>query len=47
MIAMPIAGQLSDRTGPGKIVPFGLLAIIGVGALAHPDRRRHVLLAAA
>ena len=29
MIAMPLAGVLSDRTGPGKIVPFGLLAIIG------------------
>jgi EmrB/QacA subfamily drug resistance transporter len=28
MIAMPAAGILSDRTGPGKIVPFGLLAII-------------------
>jgi MFS family permease len=26
---MPVAGILSDRTGPGKIVPFGLLAIIG------------------
>ena len=29
MLAMPIAGQLADRTGPGRIVPFGLLAIIG------------------
>ncbi len=28
MIAMPVAGMLSDRTGPGKIVPFGLVAII-------------------
>ncbi|HWD65989.1 MAG TPA: DHA2 family efflux MFS transporter permease subunit [Solirubrobacteraceae bacterium] len=28
MIAMPIAGQLADRTGPGKIVPFGLITII-------------------
>ena len=28
MIAMPIAGQLADRTGPGRIVPFGLLAVI-------------------
>jgi MFS family permease len=27
MIAMPIAGQLADRTGPGRIVPFGLLAV--------------------
>jgi MFS family permease len=29
MLAMPVAGILSDRTGPGKIIPFGLLAIIG------------------
>jgi EmrB/QacA subfamily drug resistance transporter len=29
MLAMPIAGQLADRTGSGRIVPFGLLAIIG------------------
>jgi MFS family permease len=28
MIGMPIAGQLADRTGPGKIVPFGLIGII-------------------
>jgi EmrB/QacA subfamily drug resistance transporter len=28
MIAMPIAGQLSDRTGSGRIVPFGLLGVI-------------------
>jgi hypothetical protein len=28
MLAMPIAGQLSDRTGPGMIVPFGLVGII-------------------
>jgi EmrB/QacA subfamily drug resistance transporter len=28
MLAMPMAGQLSDRTGPGRIVPFGLVAII-------------------
>ena len=39
MIAMPIAGQLADRTGPGRIVPFGLIAVAlsvlwltGVGA---------------
>jgi EmrB/QacA subfamily drug resistance transporter len=29
MISMPIAGQLSDRTGAGRIVPFGLLAVLG------------------
>jgi EmrB/QacA subfamily drug resistance transporter len=29
MLAMPLAGQLADRTGSGRIVPFGLLAIIG------------------
>jgi EmrB/QacA subfamily drug resistance transporter len=28
MIAMPIAGQLSDRTGSGRIVPFGLLGVV-------------------
>jgi EmrB/QacA subfamily drug resistance transporter len=28
MLAMPIAGQLSDRTGSGRIVPFGMLGII-------------------
>ena len=28
MLAMPLAGQLADRTGSGRIVPFGLLATI-------------------
>ncbi|MFI7587524.1 DHA2 family efflux MFS transporter permease subunit [Spongisporangium articulatum] len=28
MIAMPIAGTLADRTGIGRIVPFGLLAVL-------------------
>ncbi len=27
MLAMPLAGQLSDRTGVGKIVPFGLVVV--------------------
>jgi EmrB/QacA subfamily drug resistance transporter len=27
MLAMPIAGMLADRTGPGRIVPFGLIAV--------------------
>jgi EmrB/QacA subfamily drug resistance transporter len=27
MIAMPLAGQLTDRTGVGRIVPFGLLVV--------------------
>jgi MFS family permease len=27
MIAMPIAGQLTDRTGVGRIVPFGLFVV--------------------
>jgi EmrB/QacA subfamily drug resistance transporter len=27
MIAMPIAGQLTDRTGVGRIVPFGLAVV--------------------
>ncbi len=32
MIAMPIAGRLTDRTGVGRIVPFGLLVIIAAVA---------------
>lgn len=28
MLAMPLAGQLSDRTGSGRIVPFGMVGII-------------------
>jgi EmrB/QacA subfamily drug resistance transporter len=28
MITMPIAGQLSDKTGSGKIVPFGLIGVL-------------------
>ncbi len=28
MITMPIAGQLSDRTGSGRIVPFGLITVV-------------------
>jgi EmrB/QacA subfamily drug resistance transporter len=28
MLAMPLAGQLADRTGPGRIVPFGLIAVM-------------------
>jgi EmrB/QacA subfamily drug resistance transporter len=28
MLAMPLAGALSDRTGSGRIVPFGLVIII-------------------
>jgi MFS family permease len=27
MLAMPVAGQLADRTGAGRIVPFGLIAV--------------------
>jgi EmrB/QacA subfamily drug resistance transporter len=29
MLAMPLAGQLADRTGSGRIVPFGLVGVIG------------------
>jgi predicted MFS family arabinose efflux permease len=32
MIAMPIAGRLTDRTGVGRIVPVGLV-IVGVAFL--------------
>src|SRR5579863_601622 len=28
MITMPIAGQLSDRIGSGRIVPFGLIGVL-------------------
>ena len=28
MITMPLAGQLSDRVGSGRIVPFGLVAVL-------------------
>jgi EmrB/QacA subfamily drug resistance transporter len=28
MLGMPIAGQLADRTGPGRIVPFGLIGVM-------------------
>ena len=28
MLAMPLAGQLSDKTGSGRIVPFGLIAVL-------------------
>jgi MFS family permease len=33
MIAMPIAGQLADRTGVGKIAPFGLIAVAAAFAI--------------
>jgi MFS family permease len=31
---MPFAGRLSDRIGPGRVVPFGLLVVI-LGTLAY------------
>jgi EmrB/QacA subfamily drug resistance transporter len=33
MIAMPIAGRLTDKTGVGRIVPFGLV-VVGISFLA-------------
>src|SRR3712207_9407608 len=40
MLTMPLAGKLTDRTGTGRIVPFGLvgvtLAFIGLTQLG-PD----------
>jgi EmrB/QacA subfamily drug resistance transporter len=33
MIAMPIAGRLTDKTGVGRIVPFGLV-VVGLSFLA-------------
>jgi len=32
MITMPIAGQLSDKTGSGRIVPFGLIGVLAAVA---------------
>ena len=32
MITMPIAGQLADQIGSGRIVPFGLVAVIAAVA---------------
>jgi EmrB/QacA subfamily drug resistance transporter len=32
MITMPIAGQLSDKTGSGRIVPFGLITVVAAVA---------------
>ncbi len=29
MLAMPIAGRMADRTGVGRFVPFGLVAVAG------------------
>lgn len=34
MIAMPIAGRIVDRTGAGRVVPFGLIAV-AVGTLLY------------
>jgi len=33
-LVMPLAGRLSDRLGPGRVVPFGLLVVI-LGTLAY------------
>jgi EmrB/QacA subfamily drug resistance transporter len=33
-LVMPLAGRLSDRFGPGRVVPFGLIVVI-VGTLAY------------
>ena len=44
MLAMPIAGRLTDRTGVGRIVPVGLVLVGAVVPRADPARGRHVLL---
>ena len=46
MVAMPIAGRLTDRTGVGRIVPVGLVDRRRLVPRADPARGRHVLLAA-
>jgi EmrB/QacA subfamily drug resistance transporter len=33
-LVMPLAGRLSDRIGPGRVVPFGLVVVI-IGTLAY------------
>ena len=46
MLTMPIAGLLTDKIGPGKIVLVGI-ALIAVGhGDVHPGRRGHVVRAA-
>ena len=39
MLVMPIAGQLTDRTGVGRIVLVGLTLILGRDARPDADRR--------
>jgi AcrR family transcriptional regulator len=39
MLAMPIAGQLADRTGVGRIVPVGLAIIAGSSWWTRPAAR--------
>ena len=46
MVAMPIAGRLTDRTGVGRIVPVGLVIVAPLVPRADPARGRHVLLGA-
>ena len=47
MIAMPIAGKLTDRTGVGRIVIPGLLILHRLDVVGlTPAQRRHVLLGA-
>lgn len=49
MVAIPIAGMLIEKTGPGRIVPFGI-ALIGAGLAVltrvGPDTSYAVLLSA-
>ena len=46
MLVMPIAGQLTDRTGVGRIVLVGLTLTLARDARPDPDRRRHLVLGA-
>ena len=46
MIVMPIAGQLTDKTGVGKIVIPGLIVLLAVDARPDAAVGRHVLLGA-
>ena len=40
MLTMPLAGVLTDRIGPGKIVLTGIVVIVDRHARLHPGRRR-------
>jgi EmrB/QacA subfamily drug resistance transporter len=44
MIAMPISGRIVDRSGAGRVVPFGVLGV-AVGTLAYTQVTPHTSIA--